>query len=54
MEINTNELHAHLLKILIEFDSFCRDHNLEYYMIGGTILSRNRQKGSLSICENNR
>ena len=45
MEINAKELHAHLLKILKEFDSFCRDHNLEYYMIGGTALGAVRHKG---------
>ncbi|WP_270518116.1 LicD family protein [Megamonas funiformis] len=33
------------LKILLEFDSFCKNYNLKYYLSGGTLLGAIRHKG---------
>lgn len=34
-----------LLEILLYFDSFCREHNLRYYICGGTCIGAIRHKG---------
>jgi len=34
-----------LLSVMIDFDRFCRERDLEYYMIGGTILGAVRHQG---------
>lgn len=39
------EIQRMLLDVMIEFDSFCREHQLTYYMIGGTALGAQRHKG---------
>lgn len=33
------------LKMLVDFDSFCKEHNLNYFMIYGTLLGAIRHKG---------
>jgi len=44
-EITKEEMHKYLLDILIAFDGFCRQHNLKYYLSGGTLLGAIRHKG---------
>lgn len=39
------EIHRVLLKILVDFDRICREHNLTYYMVGGTLLGAVRHYG---------
>ena len=34
-----------LLEILLYFDSFCREHNLRYYLAGGTCIGAVRHQG---------
>lgn len=36
---------AHMLAVLLEFDKFCEEHNLTYYLSGGTLLGAVRHKG---------
>ncbi len=33
------------LSILLDFDSFCKKHNLKYYLVGGALLGAARYKG---------
>lgn len=33
------------LDILVDFDAFCRKHNLRYYVVGGTLIGAVRHKG---------
>ncbi|WP_293696179.1 phosphorylcholine transferase LicD [uncultured Agrococcus sp.] len=35
----------HMLKVLVEFDRFCEQHGLTYYLSGGTLLGAARHKG---------
>ena len=39
------EIQEILLKVMIDFDAFCREHQLTYYMIGGTALGAQRHQG---------
>lgn len=40
-----NEIQSKLLEIFKWFDAFAREHNLNYYAIGGTMLGAYRHKG---------
>lgn len=40
-----NELQSKLLEMMVDFDQFCRENHLSYYMIGGTMLGAYRHKG---------
>jgi len=40
-----DELKASLLEMLLEFDAFCKTHDLTYYLSGGTLLGAVRHKG---------
>ena len=40
-----DELKASLLEMLLEFDAFCKEHDLTYYLSGGTLLGAVRHKG---------
>lgn len=44
-EISISEVHKHLLDIAIVFDKICNDNNIEYWMLGGTMLGAVRHKG---------
>ena len=39
------DLHSALLKIVKQFDLFCKENNLRYYAYGGTLLGAIRHKG---------
>ena len=39
------EVQNRLLEMMISFDSFCRLHNLKYFLAGGTLLGAVRHKG---------
>lgn len=39
------ELHTVLLKALVDFDSFCTQHNIKYVLHGGSCLGAVRHKG---------
>lgn len=39
------ELQKIQLNILREFDLFCREHNIKYYIIGGSAIGCVRHKG---------
>lgn len=36
---------AHMLEMLLEFDRFCEEHGLTYYLSGGTLLGAARHEG---------
>jgi lipopolysaccharide cholinephosphotransferase len=40
-----DELKVSLLEMLLEFDAFCQEHCLTYYLSGGTLLGAVRHKG---------
>ncbi|MGY3568459.1 LicD family protein [Vibrio paucivorans] len=45
-DLATDEQHKEfLLKMLVEFDRFCEEHGLTYYLSGGTLLGAVRHKG---------
>ena len=39
------KLHLTELEIMCVVDKVCRDHNLEYYLVGGTLLGAERHQG---------
>ena len=39
------QLHKVELEILDEIDSFCKKHNIEYFLCGGSLLGAVRHKG---------
>ena len=39
------ELQAQLLELLKEFDQICRENEVEYYLVGGTLIGAMRHKG---------
>ena len=41
----TKELQKYILDILLAIDKVCREHNLTYYLIAGTMLGAVRHKG---------
>ena len=40
-----NERQSHLLRLLKEIDSFCREHDITYYCAAGTVLGAIRHGG---------
>ena len=40
-----HEIQEHMLKIAIYFDEFCKQHNLEYSICGGSLIGAVRHKG---------
>lgn len=42
---NLGRLHAVLLEMALEFKRICEKHNLQYYLIGGTLLGAVRHQG---------
>lgn len=44
-KLDIKETQGILLNVMIKFDSFCRENNIQYYMIGGTMLGAYRHKG---------
>lgn len=45
MEHTLTPLQAKLLESLKWFDAFCKEHNLRYYAVGGTLLGAMRHQG---------
>ncbi len=41
----TREMQKYILDILLAIDKVCREHNLDYYLIAGTMLGAVRHKG---------
>ena len=39
------ELQLHILDILVAIDKVCKEHNLHYYLVFGTMLGAVRHKG---------
>ena len=44
-KLEVREIQKVLLNVMIDFDSFCKEHQLTYYMIGGTALGAYRHSG---------
>lgn len=44
-ELTSTEIKAEELKILLEVDIFCKEHNIRYYLVGGTLLGAIRHRG---------
>jgi lipopolysaccharide cholinephosphotransferase len=44
-KISSNQIKHIELEILIQFDRFCEENNLKYYLSGGTLLGAIRHKG---------
>lgn len=45
MSANIEEIHNNLLKLLNEYDVFCRHHRINYSLHGGTLLGAAREHG---------
>lgn len=45
ISVDTRSMQKKLLEILLYFDSFCREHNLKYYLCGGCLIGVERHKG---------
>ena len=43
--LSLKEVQNLLLEVMVTVDTFCRQHSINYYMIGGTILGAVRHKG---------
>ncbi len=43
--LGITDIHVHVLDIAKEFDRICTEHNIPYYMLGGTMLGAIRHKG---------
>ena len=44
-EITLSELHDELLEMMTVFDEFCTNHNILYYLTGGTLIGAIRHNG---------
>lgn len=44
-ELSTDEIKKIELEILLEFDEFCKNNDLQFYLCGGTMLGAARHKG---------
>ena len=44
-KIGIDEVHQHVLGIAKVFDKICTEHNIPYYMLGGSMLGAIRHKG---------
>ena len=44
-EVTTDELKSCILEVMDELDRFCRDNNIRYFLVGGTLLGAVRHKG---------
>lgn len=44
-EDTLEKLQQTLLNIMIDFDAFCKEHDLQYFLIGGTLLGAVRHQG---------
>lgn len=44
-ELNIHQIHERCIKIAIELDRICTEHEIPYYMLGGTMLGAIRHKG---------
>jgi len=45
MKLNETEIKKHLLEILVAFDLICKDNDLMYFLVGGTLLGAIRHEG---------
>lgn len=43
--LTREEVHEELLKLLLRFDAFCKEHGLNYSLDSGTLLGAVRRKG---------
>lgn len=43
--LTLEEIHAELLKLLLRFDAFCKEHGLRYSLDSGTLLVRYATRG---------
>ena len=43
--LNSSQIKENEVKILLDFDNFCKTNNLKYYLAGGTLLGAIRHKG---------
>lgn len=46
------EIQSIALDLAINFDRICRNHNIPYYMLGGTMLGTVRHKGFIPWDDN--
>lgn len=44
-ETNLEDLHRVLIMMAIDLDNFCRKHDIQYYLMGGTALGAMRHQG---------
>ncbi len=44
-KLEIREVQKILMNLMIKLDGFCRDHDIKYYIIGGTLLGAVRHKG---------
>lgn len=45
VQLTTAEIHSRLLEMVANFHVFCEEHDLKYYLIGGSLLGAIRHKG---------
>ena len=45
VKVSMEEIHETLLKLIIEFDKFCKENQIIYYLMGGSALGAIRHKG---------